>query len=483
MIAHDREGLLHSPSRFKPRPNVQCCIRYRVVDGGGSKPLSLIDDASNGEKTIMIKNLRWVIVFLLLTLYMINYLDRVALSIVLPLVETDLQLNAEQFGIIFGAFFFGYAIFNFLGGIAADRFGSLWVLGAAVALWSIFCGLTAIATGFWSMLILRVLFGMAEGPISAAANKMVNSWFPKRQVATAVGLLSAGSPLGGAVAGPIVGFLALAFGWRLSFVIIAAIGFVWLACWLYLAAETPEKSKRVTEEEKNRIAEWKREEQASLVGVVAPRRSFWSYIRHPVILSTSFAFFASNYTLFFFLSWFPTYLTKAHGLNIKSMAFATVIPWVVGFVGMSLGGALSDFVLRKTGNPVLARKLILVTFLSCSALCVGLSGTVTTLYAAVALMSMALFLFYTAGPSYWAVVLDNVDRSNVGAVTGFLHLCGSIAGMIGPVVTGYIVQATGKFDSAFLMAGCVSMSGAVVVFFLLRVSRPGPATQLPSQAL
>ncbi|MNP14357.1 Hexuronate transporter [compost metagenome] len=150
---------------------------------------------------------------------------------------------------------------------------------------------------------------------------------------------------------------------------------------------------------------------------------------------------------------------------------------------MSLGGALSDFVLRKTGNPVLARKLILVTFLSCSALCVGLSGTVTTLYAAVALMSMALFLIYTAGPSYWAVVLDNVDRSNVGAVTGFLHLCGSIAGMIGPVVTGYIVQATGKFDSAFLMAGCVSMSGAVVVFFLLRVSRPGPATQLPSQAL
>lgn len=163
-------------------------------------------------------------------------LDRVAAG------RNRLQLNAEQFGIIFGAFFFGYAIFNFLGGIAADRFGSLWVLGAAVALWSIFCGLTAIATGFWSMLILRVLFGMAEGPISAAANKMVNSWFPKRQVATAVGLLSAGSPLGGAVAGPIVGFLALAFGWRLSFVIIAAIGFVWLACWLYLAAETPEKA-------------------------------------------------------------------------------------------------------------------------------------------------------------------------------------------------------------------------------------------------
>lgn len=420
----------------------------------------------------MIKNLRWVIVLLLLTLYMINYLDRVALSIVLPLVETDLHLNAEQFGIIFGAFFLGYAIFNFLGGIAADRFGSLWVLGAAVALWSIFCGLTAVATGFWSMLILRILFGMAEGPISAAANKMVNNWFPKRQVATAVGFLSAGSPLGGAIAGPIVGYLAISFGWRLSFVIIAAIGFVWLACWLFLAADAPEKSKRVTEAEKKQIAEWKYEELELLKGTVAPRRSVWSYIKHPVILGTSVAFFASNYTLFFFLSWFPTYLMKAHGLNIKEMAFATVIPWVVGFVGMSLGGVFSDFVLRRTGSPILARKLILVTFLSCSAVCVGLSGTVTTLYAAVGLMSMALFLIYTAGPSYWAVVLDNVDKKSVGSVTGFLHLCGSIAGMIGPVVTGYIVQHTGKFDSAFLLAGCVSAIGALVAFFLLRESRP-----------
>ena len=431
----------------------------------------------------MIKNLRWVIVLLLLLLYVINYLDRVALSIVLPLVEADLNLSPEQFGIIFGAFFLGYAIFNFLGGIAADRFGSLWVLGAAVALWSVFCGLTAIATGFWSMLILRILFGMAEGPISAAANKMVNAWFPRRQVATAVGLVCAGSPLGGAVAGPIVGYLAVSFGWRLSFIIIAAIGFVWLCFWIYLAADAPEKSKRVTEAEKAQIEQWKREEVLSLKGVVEPRRSLWSYIKHPAILGTSFAFFASNYTLFFFLSWFPTYLMKAHGLNIKEMALATVIPWVVGFIGMTLGGVLSDFVLRKTGKPVLARKLVMVSCLGCAALCVGLSGSVTTLYGAVGLMSMALFLLYTAGPSYWSVVLDNVDKNSVGSVTGFLHLCGSLAGMVGPVVTGFIVQQTGKFDSAFLMAGCVSLTGAVVVFFLLREPRAKPAAMLPGEAV
>lgn len=120
------------------------------------------------------KNIRWIIVLLLFLVYMINYLDRVALSITVPMIEKDLALNAEQFGIIFGSFFFGYAVFNFIGGLAVDKFGATLVLGLAVGMWSLFCGLTAFATGFYSMLMLRVLFGMAEGPICASANKMIN---------------------------------------------------------------------------------------------------------------------------------------------------------------------------------------------------------------------------------------------------------------------------------------------------------------------
>lgn len=129
------------------------------------------------------KNIRWIIVLLLFLVYMINYLDRVALSITVPMIEKDLALNAEQFGIIFGSFFFGYAVFNFIGGLAVDKFGATLVMGLAVGLWSLFCGLTAVATGFYSMLVLRVLFGMAEGPICASANKMINGWFPKKQAA------------------------------------------------------------------------------------------------------------------------------------------------------------------------------------------------------------------------------------------------------------------------------------------------------------
>ncbi len=174
---------------------------------------------------------------------MINYLDRVALSITVPMIEKDLALNAEQFGIIFGSFFFGYAVFNFIGGLAVDKFGATLVMGLAVGLWSLFCGLTAVATGFYSMLVLRVLFGMAEGPICASANKMINGWFPEKQAATAVGFLSAGSPLGGAVAGPIVGYLALAFGWRPAFMIIFAIGIVWMIAWFSLPLIRPKSTK------------------------------------------------------------------------------------------------------------------------------------------------------------------------------------------------------------------------------------------------
>lgn len=258
----------------------------------------------------MFKNLRWIIVFLLFLVYMINYLDRVALSITVPMIEKELTINPEQFGMIFGSFFFGYAIFNFIGGLAVDKFGPTLVMGLAVGLWSVFCGMTAIATGFYSMLILRVLFGMAEGPICASANKMINGWFPKKQAATAMGLLSAGSPLGGAVAGPIVGYLAISFGWRPAFMVIASIGIVWMVVWFFTVADNPLKSKRVSPEELRLVDEMKNEHLSEEENMAQAAHGLGYYLRQPIILVTAFAFFCYNYILFFFLSWFPAYLVQ-----------------------------------------------------------------------------------------------------------------------------------------------------------------------------
>jgi D-galactonate transporter len=398
---------------------------------------------------------------------MINYLDRVALSITLPMIEKDLSINAEEFGMIFGSFFFGYALFNFIGGLAVDKFGPMLVLGSAVGLWSIFCGMTALATGFWSMLILRVLFGMAEGPICSSANKMINGWFPKKQAATAVGFLSAGSPLGGAVAGPIVGYLALSFGWRPAFMIVCAIGIVWMLAWFFIVADSPEKSRRVSAEERAYIDRLKAVDHIEAVGP-SVNHSLGYYIKQPIILVTAFAFFCYNYILFFFLSWFPSYLVQSHGLNIKEMSITTMIPWIVGFIGLAMGGVISDAILRMTGKVLLSRKIVLVVCLLAAAICVALAGTVTQVVPAVILMSVSIFFLYVTGSIYWAIIQDVVNKERIGSVSGFIHFVGSVSGIIGPVVTGFIVQNTGKFDSAFILAGCVAALGAVLVLFVIR---------------
>ncbi|EIC83323.1 MFS transporter [Serratia sp. M24T3] len=426
----------------------------------------------------MFKNLRWIIVLLLCLVYMINYLDRVALSITVPMIEKELTINPEQFGMIFGSFFFGYAIFNFIGGLAVDKFGPTLVMGLAVALWSIFCGMTAIATGFYSMLILRVLFGMAEGPICASANKMINGWFPKKQAATAMGLLSAGSPLGGAVAGPIVGYLAISLGWRPAFMIIAAIGIVWMVLWFFTAADNPETSKRVTESERQRVNQLKTEKINEEEDLTQSAHKLGYYLRQPIILVTAFAFFCYNYILFFFLSWFPAYLVQAHGLNIKEMSLTTVIPWIVGFFGLALGGIISDKIFNITGRLLLSRKIVLVVSLLAAAVCVALAGVVTSVVPAVLLMSISIFFLYTTGAIYWAIIQDVVHKSKVGSASGFIHLVGSISGIIGPIATGFIVQNTGHFDSAFILAGGVAAVGAVLVFFVIKPPKHQPQTHI-----
>lgn len=283
------------------------------------------------------------------------------------------------------------------------------MLGVAVGMWSIFCGLTSIATGFMSLLVLRVLFGMAEGPICSSANKMINGWFPKKEAATAMGILSAGSPLGGAVAGPIVGYLALAFGWRLAFVIICCIGLVWMGIWFFSVANTAkemDKSSAVIENSVATVSGFT-DEDAKL--------GLMHYLKQPVILVTAFAFFCYNYILFFFLSWFPSYLVQAHGLNIKEMSLTTIIPWVVGFVGLAIGGFVSDKILQVTGKVLLSRKIVLVTCLLAAAICVGFAGTVSSVVPAVALMSISIFFLYLTGSIYWAIIQDIVHKAKVGS--------------------------------------------------------------------
>jgi len=231
----------------------------------------------------------------------VNYLDRSALSVAAPLIQKDFALSAGEMGLLFSAFFVGYAAFNFIGGWAADRYGAKTTLLLAMVLWSAFSGLTVLASGFAALIVIRVLFGMAEGPLSVSTSKMVNNWYAPHNRGRTLGLSMSGTPLGGAISGPIVGVIAVAYGWKVSFVVIMLIGFVWAVVWYLWIKDKPTGQL---------AADIAAEERAVAV-VDTEVRPLKYYLRQPTVLFTALAFFAYNYTLFFFLTWFPSYLIQA----------------------------------------------------------------------------------------------------------------------------------------------------------------------------
>ncbi|MDR5759063.1 MFS transporter [Caballeronia sp. LZ035] len=419
----------------------------------------------------MIKSQRWFVVGLLFLAGVINYLDRAALSIAAPLIQKDLHFTHAQMGVVFSSFFVGYALFNFVGGVLSDKIGAKKVFGGAMGIWSLFCGATALASSLASLIVLRVLFGMGEGPFSSSNSKMINNWFPRREVASAIGVLNSGTPLGGALAGPIVGYMAVQFGWRWAFVIIMLIGFAWLVLWALTTTEHPQQNRRVTKDELELIVAGQTlGESKEQAGQGGARLGF--YLRQPIILATAFAFFSYNYVLFFFLSWFPTYLTEAHHMSLRDMSIATVIPWLLGSIGLAAGGFITDAILRVTGKPLLARRIVLSVCLGMAALCVGFAGRVQTTQGAVALMSVTIFFLYVTGSVYWAVIQDTVRRERVGSVSGFVHFLANLAGVIGPAVTGFIVEAAhGAYGAAFVLAGGIAVLGALCAFVFIREPR------------
>ena len=422
----------------------------------------------------MFRSQRWFVVGLLFLAGVINYLDRAALSIAAPLIQKDLDFSHAQMGIVFSSFFIGYALFNFVGGVLSDKIGAKKVFGASMGIWSIFCGATALASSLLSLIVLRVLFGMGEGPFSSSNSKMVNNWFPRREVASAIGVISSGTPLGGALAGPVVGYMAIRFGWRWAFVAIMVLGLLWLVVWTLTTTEQPQQDKRVKPEELALIVAGQQQASSMEHAPEGEMAGLKFYLKQPIILATAFAFFAYNYVLFFFLSWFPTYLTEAHHMSLHDMSIATVIPWVLGSIGLAAGGFITDMILRITGKPLLARRIVLSVCLGVAAVCVGFAGRVESMEGAVALMSVSIFFLYVTGAVYWAVIQDTVRRENVGGVGGFVHLLANLAGVIGPAVTGFIVQAThGAYGSAFVLAGAVAVLGALCSLIWIREPRGG----------
>ncbi|VEA37939.1 membrane transport protein [Salmonella enterica subsp. enterica] len=209
------------------------------------------------------------------------------------------------------------------------------------------------------------------------------------------------------MSGPIVGLLALSLGWRPAFGIIFLFGLVWVLLWYFIVSDKPTMSKRLAP--KNALI-LKNHEDVILSDDGRATPSLGYYMKQPMVWATTLAFFSYNYILFFFLTWFPSYLNHSLHLDIKEISIATVIPLGSSApFGMVLGGVCSDVIYRITGNALLSRRLILGVCLAGAAVCVAVSGTVSTIGSAITLMSVSLFLLYLTGQFIGAVIQDVVS--------------------------------------------------------------------------
>jgi MFS transporter, ACS family, hexuronate transporter len=416
---------------------------------------------------------RWVIAALLFSASVIAFIDRAALSVAAPFVRAELHLSPAQMGTIFSAFFGGYALFCFIGGWASDRFGPKRTYALAMLVWSVFCGLTAAASSFVALLVLRVCFGIGEGPMGAVTNKSVRNWFPPRETGIVMGLTpSGGNMVGAACAGPLVAMLASMFGWRVAFIAIMLLGLVWLAAWWWLMADRPSDSTRVGAAERAYIEDARQGDATTRVSESLP---LGHYLRSPLVLGLAFAFFASNYILYFFLSWLPSYLVDVRHLDIRSMSMLGSIPWIMGLLGCTLGGLFSDALLRRTGNPIFARKIIVVGGLVIGACLLVLATQVTTTGAAVAVIAAITFLNATTPLACWALVQESVPSQRVGSVGGYVHFLSNLSGIVGPAATGYIIEYGGGYGASFIMAGSIAALAALVVAVFVRARTPASA--------
>jgi MFS family permease len=416
---------------------------------------------------------RYMVAGLLFAAGAINYMDRAALGIVAPLVGKALELSPSQLGIVFSSFFVGYSIFSFLGGYFADKFGTMRVFTWAMGIWSLFCGLTAFATGFVSLLVYRAIFGIGEGPMSSNTNRTISNWFPRHETATMIGFTFSGQTLGNALAGPVVGLIALMFGWRVSFVVIAALGFVWLVCWRIFVTEKPQQNRRVGTEE-TRLIDTSRDE-AELRNVEEDGTTLGSYLRRPSTLALGAGLFAVNYTQYVFISWLPSYLTNVMHLDLARMSVITSIPWICGAIGYFGGGLVGDFIYKRMDDPVKARKIVATLPLALSGVAVLSITSATSLAAAVGLIAGALLFLTASCQSIWAIQHEIVPLRRQGGVGGFIHFLSNLSGIIGPALTGFLIQYFGGYHSAFLFGALIDFAGVLAMMFFIHSRRPVPA--------
>jgi MFS transporter, ACS family, D-galactonate transporter len=391
---------------------------------------------------------RWNIFFLMLFLVSVNYIDRASLSVAMPLISKEFEIDPAWQGLILSSFFWTYAFMQVPGGMLADRFKPRIVIALATVFWGAFQALAALSTSWFVLLLTRLGLGASEAPIYPAGGKLNGLWMTQTERGRGATLLDGGAPLGAALGSLVIAWLIAAFGsWRMAFVI-AGVGTILcgLWAWHYIRNE-PRQHPSVNEAEARYI-----EAAHALEDAAAPSSSGGSwiaYFRFRSVWCMCLGWMFFNVTFYGLLTWMPTYLFKVHNLDIKALGGASFIIFFAGFIGELVGGWIGDSWRTRGGSPNLVYRSLFGIAAIMVTVSIFLVAYTSDAILVVVLLSTTLFFLRWCG-MYWVIPAALAGRARAGFLGGCMNLGGNIAGITTPLIVGFIVQATGSYFLALM---------------------------------
>jgi len=429
--------------------------------------------ASAAPATQRRTRVRYGILLLIFLLTTINYADRATFSIAGDAASKDLGLDPIQMGYIMSAFAWAYVIGQIPGGALLDRFGTKVIYTLAIAAWSFFTlvqGFSGFLAGgaiFAGLFAMRFMVGLAESPSFPGNARLVAAWFPGSERGTASAIFNSAQYFSLVVFAPFMGWLVHSFDWHSVFFVMGGLGLV-AAVVFWKMVRSPVDHPRVNKAELDYI-----EAGGGLIRMedrtVTKSAAFsWANVKQVLgsrmLIGVFIGQYGINVLTYFFVTWFPIYLVKERGLNILEAGFAAAAPALCGFAGGVLGGVISDALLKRTGSLTIARKTPLLIGMLLSALIIACAYIESS---ALIVVVMAIAFFGKGIASLgWAVVSDTSPREFVGVTGGIFNTFGNSAGIVTPIVIGYIVAATGSFDGALWFVGIHCLL-VIAAYFLI----------------
>lgn len=410
---------------------------------------------------------RYLIMVMLFITVVINYLDRSNLSIAAPALKDEFGLDTVHEGLILSAFGWTYAAMQIPGGWLVDRVSPRVLYAAALILWSAATFFMGFAGSFVILFVLRLAVGALEAPAYPINNRVVTTWFPEKERATAIGFYTSGQFVGLAFLTPVLAWLQHHYDWHMVFVSTGLLGIVWGVLW-YLIYREPRQFKGANAAEieliqkgggvvdlDKRVTEKKAPFNWNDLGLVMSQRKLWGVYLGQFCLTS---------TLWFFLTWFPTYLVKYRGMDFIKSGFLASVPFLAAFIGVLCSGVLSDFLIRRGATVGLARKLPIILGLLISTSMIGANFTDSTPWV---IFFLALAFFGNGLASItWSLVSALAPVRLLGLTGGVFNFVGNLSSICTPIVIGFLVSKD-SFAPAIVYVSSLALLGALSYILLV----------------